>query len=374
MDPSLVEKFLRGEESEICLLNPRLPENAKRAMLQGAKDSGQRLSDTLWLQSSGTSAGFDSGHKLVALSRENLLCAARMVKQAFDLCRDDRFLMSLPLFHIAGISIVARAHCCRGAVIPSPERKWDPNSFVKVVSENQITVLSLVPTQIFDLVQCKQSAPSSLRWAFVGGGALDPSLAEQAIDLGWPLITCYGMTETSAMIAFNKTPDQLGNVFAPFQEVELKAIADDNEFGPLLVSGGFVSQGVLWVRRGQRNFSAHRGQFSLPDRLCLRNHKIIYYGREDDFVKILGESVNLIALEKELNDFLKMPAVVVAIPEARRGFDLVGVTEKILKDGELSQFNANKEPFLQLQKIVTIDTLPVSLLGKPLRGQIREKL
>jgi len=295
----LIENFLKGGKGTI-LTNPRM--NAgKRNNIVNTVSKVESFENYLWLQSSGTSAGFDSGFKVVAFARNQLAFAAKMVVDQFQFSSRDRFLLSLPSFHIAGVSIISRALVCGAALVKNVGPAWDPKVFLTSIDEQKITVLSLVPTQIYDLMKIKAVCPKSIRTVFVGGGPLAKKLAQQAKDLGWPLVTCYGMTETS----------------------------EDGR-------------------------------------------KINYFGRTSEFVKILGESINLSVLEKELEQISENPSVVLAYPVPRRGYQLLGFVEGQEDQNLLIRFNQSREPFLNLSEIIFMQELPRNALGKIEKSKIQE--
>ena len=47
-------------------------------------------------------------------------------------------------------------------------------------------------------------AKSSLKKVFVGAGALNPALKNKFLNLGWPAVETYGMTETVSHIALKR--------------------------------------------------------------------------------------------------------------------------------------------------------------------------
>ncbi len=73
--------------------------------------------------------------------------------------------------------------------------------FAEEMNEGAVTLTSLVPTQVHDLVQCALACPPSLRAVVVGGAELDPVLGERARELGWPVLQSYGMTEAASQVA-----------------------------------------------------------------------------------------------------------------------------------------------------------------------------
>ena len=99
-------------------------------------------------------------------SREALLLSAAAVNRCFAVTPQDVWLRALPLFHVAGVGVEARANAaaCRLVIL---QGGWDVVEFIKLVNHEKVTLTSLVPTQVFDLVQTGHAAPSSLRAVLV---------------------------------------------------------------------------------------------------------------------------------------------------------------------------------------------------------------
>ena len=117
-----------------------------------------------------------------------------------------RWLLSLPLFHVGGLGILFRCFTAGGTVVISNQ----PLS--AALEHNQITHASLVPTQLFRLLQEPQeqiaALAQSMRCLLIGGAPLSASLAQKARPL--PLFTTYGMTEMSSMTTLAQ-PQEIRN-------------------------------------------------------------------------------------------------------------------------------------------------------------------
>ena len=181
------------------ILNPRMP-NAEATELRSLFEKWQRPGD-LWLASSGSSRGLKDSLKLIILTESGLSAAAESGNRYLQATKEDRWLQTLPVFHVGGQMIGRRAQVIGAKVLPAQFAKWSALEFYQQIANEQITLASLVPTQVFDLVQAKLRAPASLRAVLIGGAALDPSLDQAARALGWPLLPGYGMTEAGALLA-----------------------------------------------------------------------------------------------------------------------------------------------------------------------------
>ncbi len=194
MDQSIIKKFEMREN--LYLINPHLNEEEKLTLLRHWKE--MNLSEHIFLCSSGTSSG--TKVKSYAISYDSLFNNARAVNEFIKGDQNDTWLLSLPYYHIGGLSILARCFL-EGQEYLSLERRWDPFIFMKFLQSNLVHFISLVPTQVFDVVNNQLSCPPHVKGVFVGGDFLSNTLAEMAFKLGWPIIKTYGMTEVCSQIA-----------------------------------------------------------------------------------------------------------------------------------------------------------------------------
>lgn len=184
------------------LLNFRWSEAETRLLFEVAETvtTRRKLQGHLWLATSGSTSESVGHVKLVALSKNAFLVSARSVNQHLQAKASDVWMQVLPRFHVGGLGVEVRAMLSGSQVISNFE-KWSVERAHKLLLEARVTIASMVPTQVFDLVQAGLRAPPSLRAVIVGGGALNEGLYRQARKLGWPLLPSYGMTETCSQIA-----------------------------------------------------------------------------------------------------------------------------------------------------------------------------
>src|SRR5262245_38728448 len=79
------------------------------------------LEDHFVLFSSGTTGVDLKGY---ALSKKALFANARAVNEHFSLSKEDVWGLSLPVYHIGGLSVVARAHLLQNRIVDL--RHWEP--------------------------------------------------------------------------------------------------------------------------------------------------------------------------------------------------------------------------------------------------------
>jgi len=325
--------------------------------------------------------------KICLLSKKAFLHSACLANKNLQASTKDKWLISLPLYHVGGISILARAFLSGSSYFINKEA-WNPNSFKRQIEREKITLSSLVPTQVYDLVGKGLKAPSSLRVLLVGGDFLSSSLYQKARDLGWPLLLCYGATETSSHIAVSKLsslkkktkpPMKLleGVELFPYQKKEsIKKTGYKKTQDKETLNTSFFkvkTEGLLTAyfdlkRKTLFDPKDEEGCFLLEDKLCLKNktlipcqdsHSCFFDDRKSikllspsPQIKILGEKVSLnslvFQLEKSFQNIQKalnfkkksqkqfnkeqFKAYLIPLPEERQGWSLILVGE--IKDFE----------------------------------------
>lgn len=324
----------------------------------------------IWMATSGTTNPDNDSLKWATISKKAFLVSAASVNQHLSIHSKDRWGLSLPLFHVGGLSIYARAYLSGSKVEKYICEKWDPLTYTQFLEDKKVTLTSLVPTQIFDLVSQKLTPPSSLRGVLVGGGALSAKLYDHALKLAWPLLPTYGMTECASQIAT-----------ADFKSPGLKILphvtcssADD---GTLKVKSDALLSGYLHA--SSQEFTWHDpkvdGWFMTEDRVTLHQNQIQFLGRADDFIKICGENVSLLRLETWFDQLLPIgvEAILIALPDDRLGFKISVVTlpEHLTTiERLLPVFNREVMPYERIREIKTLESFPRNSLGKIIKKQL----
>lgn len=318
--------------------------------------------------------------KWIALSKNALLLSAMAVNRHLKVEPEDVWGLALPLRHVGGFGVAARAFeaACRLAIYPG---KWNAEAFAGWVVRERVTLTSLVPTQVYDLVTAGLRCPESLRAVVVGGGRLDEAFGQQARDLGWPVLASYGMTETGSQIA-TQSLEQLSLSYESFPLPVLpiwQVRADEEErlsvSGPALFSGQVTGEAGVWnyePREGEWHRSDDRGQVD--------ESGITILGRADSLLKILGELVDPQQIERDLDDgggpFPEGSFAVAAVPANRAGHVLVpvfsGTVDRVQVEAAVEAYNAVAPGFRRLLPPLFVETLPRSELGKIRRGDLAE--
>jgi len=304
-------------------------------------------------------SGSSGVEKWVALSKGALEWSARRVIDYLEMTSSDVCGLALPAVHVGGFGLMLRAHLS-GASLVEFEGKWNAERFAAWCTREGVTVSSLVPTQVSDLVEAGLRAPDSLRSVVVGGGVLKPDLAERAKLFGWPVLPSYGMTETAAQIA---TGDGL-----PLFDGWEAGIED----GCLSLKGGGLLTAV--IRRAGGRFVADDpkvdGWFLTSDRAELDGRNLAILGRADRQVKVLGKLVDLGVLEGFWRETLGCEVALAARPDERRGAALI-----LFVEGEVEGIQGLNEALPGPERLMAyqvLQRLPRSPLGKIDQTKLRE--
>ena len=342
-------------------LNPKRPMDADGLSQFLEKDLGVRSSVVIATSGSGGAA------KWVVLPKSAILASARAVNEHCGLSQDDIWLGSLSTFHVGGIGIYARAFCNGARVVPMAWDAWarDGTAFLKALNESRATLGSLTPVHLSDLVRVGATCPASVRGMFLGGGRIDPDLVTRAQELAWPIWTTYGMTESSSQVA---TSLDGGHEWLPLLPIWEGRTDDAGRLalrGEALFSGYVSREGEGWRYDPARDAE---GWFTTGDRCDLRDGKLRFLQRADGAVKVSGELVSLPEMNDRVASF-GIVGLIVAVPEERRGNDLVLVCEGG-DESLLERFNADLPPVERVVRLVLVSELPRTEIGKPDRAKI----
>ena len=374
MTPSELAPIWDTDKTEV-LLNPRMPEGT-RALLLNAQAALPPLTAHVWLTTSGS-----SGLKWVALSKAALLASAAAVNTHLEATRADSWALPLPLFHVGGLGILARAHLSGATVHQWVGAKWEARAFHAFLADTGAALTSLVPTQLHDLVQTGLPCPPTLRAAVIGGGALNDDLGRAARALGWPALPSYGLSECCSQVATARPgPPALMADDPPLillPHITARAVAD----GRIQIKSSALLTGYgLIGADGTARFVDPKedGWFLTEDRGGVVGNVLTIAGRLGDFVKIGGESVDVARLNRFWEKQSVAGSVLVAVPDTRLGAVIHlaaagDVSETALAEA-VHAYNAAVLPFERVQQTHRLRVLPRSPLGKLLRSALLTQL
>lgn len=327
---------------------------------------------------SGTT-GFPKG---AMLTFDNHHASALASAERLGLDPRDRWLLTMPLYHIGGMSIVFRAVIYGITIVL--HSGVDVDAVHHALTNENITHVSLVPTMLHRLLEkYPDFKPSpSLRVILLGGAGAPASLLEKTIALNLPIALTYGLTEAASQAA-TSTPEQTrakpGSVGKPLQGTTISIVDEsgkslpNGEVGEIIVNGETVMQGYLGRSRLR---SPRRGKRDLPtgDVGYLDSDGDLWVlTRRTDLIVSGGENIYPEEVERAL---MKHPAVseacVVGVPDPEWGQSVAAVV--VLRepcDGEnLIQFLREQVAGYKVPRhIIFVESLPHTASGKLMRAE-----
>jgi o-succinylbenzoate---CoA ligase len=330
VDPRLGarERGALGAGVRVLIDSPLANARNKAAMAGGAPNGtpgrAPALDDPLMVVHTSGTTGVP---RPVELTYGNVLANALGCAVALGHERDERWLCPLPLSHVGGLMVLLRSAIYGTTAVLGPPGRDD------------VTVASMVPTQLARLIESGSMPGPRLRVVMLGGAAADPRL----LDAGWPVVTTYGMTQTCSAVAVDGRP-------LPNAEI---SVGDDGE---ILVAGPMVAGG---------------GTHRTGDLGRMEDGRLVVTGRKTDTIVTGGENVAPAEVESAL---LEHPAVAEAGVFGRAHPDWgEAVTAHVVlraqaSPEELRGWCAERLAGFKVPKaIVAVEALPRNAAGKLLR-------
>ena len=334
--PEQKEELLRKVKCDVTLSENYTHTNSKRKITRKMPLLNPDAWSTIIFTSG--SSGFP---KAVIHSLANHFFSALGANIIMPLKQGDRWLMSLPLFHVGGLAIFFRSLVSGSSiVIPAKNR-----SLLQNIEKNQITHLSLVPTQLQRLLKTGKGRNSlhKLKLILLGGSAIPESLLEQSSKLGLKLRSTYGSTEMASQVATSSPAKTKKGWLAagkvlPFREVRISPQNEIELRGKTLFCGYLSETGLNkpfdnlgWFSSGDTGYLIKKynktdlqkidlAEKTKSPQLAAKNDYLIVTGRKDSMFISGGENIHPEEIERSLLQFPNMErAAVVAVKDPEFG-------------------------------------------------------
>ncbi|MEM9950412.1 MAG: o-succinylbenzoate--CoA ligase [Chloroflexota bacterium] len=299
---------------------------------------------------------------------------------------NDVWLCVLPLFHVGGLSVFIRA-MLYGITVDLYE-KFDVEAINRALTNDPITLISLVPTMLYRLLETRETQwTDSLRLVLLGGAATTSDLMQRCIDENIPVATTYGLSEASSQVATTLAGDAVkkaGTVGKPLMFTQIKIVDDDGnpqasgDYGEVLVKGMTVMQGYYnnpdATAKTIRDGWLHTGDIGYLD----ADGDLFLVQRRSDLIITGGENVYPAEVEAVLRQLPDIAQVaVVGVDDAEWGQKVataIVLTENAtLSTEDVTIYARQHLAGYKIPRLVRfVDALPLTGSGKIQRNAVRE--
>ena len=263
-----------------------------------------------------------------------------------------RWLHSLPLYHVGGLSILFRC-LLAGATVALPQQG---TPLGESIARLGATHVSLVSTQLLRLLR-EDAELGGLEAVLMGGGPVSASLVEEAVVRGLPIHISYGLTEMASQVTTTPPDASLeelrtaGRVL-PGREISIF------ETGEILVRGKTLFAGYVEGTKLERSLDEdgwfHTGDLGALD----ENGYLGVEGRKDNRFISGGENIQPEEIEEAISGLRGVEGAVV-VPVADPEFGHRPVAFVRMADASIGDLA------LELEKVLPRFKIPVAFHGWP---------
>lgn len=305
----------------------------------------------------------------------------------------------LPMFHAYGLTLCLTFAMSMGSRLVLFPR-FDPDLVLPVIKKHPPTFLPAVPPIYERLTKAADDAGVSLKGiqiAISGAMPLSADVVEPwEARTGGYLVEGYGLSETSPVLMANpvSTARRAGTVGLPLPGTEIRIVDPENptvdrpvgEEGELIVRGPQVFSGY-WKKPAETEAAFVDATDGGAD--WYRTGDIVSMD-EDGFVTIVDRIKELIitggfnVAPSEVEEVVRRhPSVadvaVIGLPSEHSGEDVVAAVvlepgAELDEDSIRTLARENLTPYKVPRRVVVVDELPRSLIGKVLRKKVRDSL
>ncbi len=342
-------------------------------------------SDLMFIMYTSGTTGLPKG---VMHSHDTAIWSVLTANATADTRYGDRYLISLPLFHVGALNpLMSIFHKGGTAVIM---REFDPVKIWEVFRDEKITVTLAVPAMLNFMLLTFDAAVhdiSSLRWVMSGAAPVPKALIETYAEMGIEIHQVYGLTETggpACLISPDEAISHAGSTGKAFFHTDVKVVDEHGDIagagvpGEVLIRGPHIMIGY-WNRHEATAEALVDGWLKSGDVAVMDADGFVYIqDRVKDMIISGGENVYPAEIENVIHGLDGVADVaVIGKPSEKWGETPLAIivkkdpeitSERILEwcEGKLARF---KQP----RDVVFTDTIPRNPTGKILKRILRDE-
>ena len=309
--------------------------------------------------------------------------------KVYNLGGDDRMMLLMPLYHVAGLLACLATLNSQGAIILPIS--YIPKTFWEHLTEHIVTWFTATPTMYQLILQLPppKVMPPRLRFIRSSASPLPPALFRQLESrFQVPVLNSYGLTEASSVCTSNPLPPGLqlsGSVGTPQgHEISIRdqsgALLNAGDEGEICLRGENIMKGYLNDPDANARAFTPDGFFRTGDYGYFDGNNYLFItGRIKEFINKGGEKISPVEID---NIVMQHPAVAEVatfpVPDDVYGQDVgLAVTLRKGEQVERSQLKkwirdrvaAHKVPV----KVFLVQELPKTKMGKTERQRLSQQ-
>lgn len=301
---------------------------------------------------------------------------------------DDRYLLSLPLFHVGALNPLTNAVYNGTTCVVM--RAFDPTRTWELIEEEKITTLLAVPAMLnFMLAALEQGKYdySTVRWCMSGAAPVPKTMIETYSKLGIDILQVYGLTETcgpACLIGAEDAITKAGSTGKAFFHTDVRIVDEDMRDvdpgtpGEVLVRGKHIMK-EYWNRPDATAESIVDGWLRTGDMADIDEEGFVYIrDRLKDMIISGGENIYPAEIENAVLSHEKVADVaVIGQPSDKWGESpcvvAVSKDDSVTAKEILEHCKGKLAAFKQPKDVAFVDEIPRNPTGKILKRVLREK-
>ena len=348
-------------------------------------------------------AGTTGSPKGVMLSHDSFASYLLANVSPPDLESEEKNILTVPLYHIAGVqAVMAAIYGGRTLII---QRQFEPVEWMTLVQEEKANRAMMVPTMLKMLMEHQEFEKfdlSTLEVITYGAAPMPLEVIKKAISKfpGTFFINAFGQTETAATITMlppedhilegseeeiEKKLNRLTSIGKPLSDVEVRIVnenggeVDVGETGEIVAQGPRLMKGY-WNQQEATTEALRGGWLYTGDLGYFDEDGYIFLsGRAKDFIKRAGEMVSPEEVEQVLHSHPSIDeAAIIGVPdvdwgERVRAIVVAKIGATIDKEEVMAYCKDRMASFKKPESVVVVEELPRNPLGKVLKRVLREE-
>lgn len=337
-------------------------------------------------------SGTTSRPKVVPLTHRNLTRTMKNIRNTYQLTRDDRTMLVMPLFHVHGLLCGLLAPLLTGGSMIVPP-KFSASDFWQDFIQFRANWYTAVPT--IHQILLKHPVPQPLpkiRFIRSCSSPLSPTVFHNLEKtFGAPVLEAYAMTEAAHQMTSNplpsvgpRKPGTVGvgqGVEVAILDLDADKVLPDGAEGEICIKGENVTKGYLNNAAANASSFTPSGYFRTGDQGRKdADGYVIITGRIKELINKGGEKISPIELDNVLTRHPAVSeAVSFAVPDEMYGQEVaVAIVLKSGQKGDEKEFRewvgSKLAKFKVPKKIYFTDVMPKTATGKIQRRIVAEEM